>query len=149
MAPANCGPAYGHTLDWGLDVRSAGRVAGVPGKGGCLADPGGAAVGWRQLPYQCARRRAPRHPDGKPARHSLLDRRLGTGERVVLMVSPGVNERPRRLRWVAVAQALLWCAIGLGAFLLLAESVQNSAEFERLRPWILLVDLCGVIVLSV
>ena len=65
------------------------------------------------------------------------------------MVTPGVNERPRRLRWVAVAQALLWCAIGLGAFLLLAESVQNSAEFERLRPWILLVDLCGVIVLSV
>ncbi len=65
------------------------------------------------------------------------------------MVTPGVNERPPRLRWVAVAQALLWCAIGLGAFLLLAESVQNSAEFERLRPWILLVDLCGVIVLSV
>jgi len=50
---------------------------------------------------------------------------------------------------VAVAQALLWCAIGLGAFLLLAESVQNSAEFERLRPWILLVDFCGVIALSV
>jgi nitrogen fixation/metabolism regulation signal transduction histidine kinase len=65
------------------------------------------------------------------------------------MVTPGVNERPPRLRWVAVAQALLWCAIGLGAFLLLAESVQNSAEFERLRPWILLVDFCGVIVLSV
>ncbi len=65
------------------------------------------------------------------------------------MATPGVNERPRRLRWVAVAQALLWCAIGLGAFLLLAESVQNSAEFERLRPWILLVDFCGVIVLSV
>ena len=65
------------------------------------------------------------------------------------MVTPGVNERPRRLRWVAVAQALLWSAIGLGAFLLLAESVQNSAEFDRLRPWILLVDLCGVIALSV
>ncbi|HJX20252.1 MAG TPA: hypothetical protein VJ454_04625, partial [Steroidobacteraceae bacterium] len=60
-----------------------------------------------------------------------------------------MNERPPRLRWVAVAQALLWCAIGLGAFLLLAESVQNSSEFDRLQPWILLVDFCGVIVLSV
>ena len=39
------------------------------------------------------------------------------------MGTPGVNERPQRMRWVAVAQALLWCAIGLGAFLLLAESV--------------------------
>jgi len=60
-----------------------------------------------------------------------------------------VNERPRRLRRVAVAQALLWSAIGLGAFLLLAESVQNSAAFDRLRPWILLVDFGGVIALSV
>src|SRR6059058_5938174 len=65
------------------------------------------------------------------------------------MVTPGVNGRPRRLRWVAVAQALLWSAIGLGAFLLLAESVQNSSAFDRLRPWILLVDFGGVIVLSV
>src|SRR5260370_29825986 len=65
------------------------------------------------------------------------------------MVAPGVNERRPRLRWVAVAQALLWSAIGLGAFLLLAESVQNSSEFGRLQPWILLVDFCGVIVLSV
>ena len=65
------------------------------------------------------------------------------------MVTPGVSGRPPRLRWVAVAQALLWSAIGLGAFLLLAESVQNSSEFGRLQPWILLVDFCGVIVLSV
>ena len=65
------------------------------------------------------------------------------------MVTPGVSERPRRLRWVAVAQALLWSAIGLGAFLLLAESVQNSSAFGRLQPWILLVDFGGVIVLSV
>jgi nitrogen fixation/metabolism regulation signal transduction histidine kinase len=65
------------------------------------------------------------------------------------MATPGVNERAPRLRWVAVAQALLWSAIGLGAFLLLAESVQNSSEFGRLQPWILLVDFCGVIALSV
>ncbi|HEY0766540.1 MAG TPA: ATP-binding protein [Steroidobacteraceae bacterium] len=66
------------------------------------------------------------------------------------MVTAGVNARARRgLRWVAVAQGLLWSAIGLGAFLLLAKSVQNSSEFGRLQPWILLVDLCGVVALSV
>jgi len=42
------------------------------------------------------------------------------------MVTPGMSERPPRLRWWRFAQALLWSAIGLGAFLLLAESVQNS-----------------------
>jgi len=54
------------------------------------------------------------------------------------MVTPGVSARPPRgLRWVAVGQVLLWSAIGLGAFLLLAKSVQNSAEFGRLQLWIL------------
>ena len=66
------------------------------------------------------------------------------------MVTPGVSPRPpRALRWVAVGQALLWGAIGLGAFLLLAKSVQNSSEFGRLQPWILLVNIAGVIALSV
>ncbi len=65
------------------------------------------------------------------------------------MVAPGVAARAPRLRWTAGAQVLLWSAIGLGAFLLLAKSVQNSAEFEVLQPWILAVDFCGVIVLSV
>ena len=66
------------------------------------------------------------------------------------MVTPGVSPRPPRgLRWVAVGQVLLWSAIGLGAFLLLAKSVQNSAEFGRLQLWILLVDACGVVALSV
>ena len=66
------------------------------------------------------------------------------------MVAPGVSPRaPARLRWLAVGQVLLWSAIALGAFLLLAKSVQNSAEFGRLQLWILLVDVCGVIVLSV
>ena len=48
-----------------------------------------------------------------------------------------------------IGQVLLWVAIGLGAFLLLAKSVQNSPQFERLQPWILLFDACGVIALSV
>ncbi len=65
------------------------------------------------------------------------------------MVAPGVSERAPRLRWVAVAQALLWGAIGLGAFLLLAKSVQNSAQFESMQLWILAIDVCGVIALSV
>jgi nitrogen fixation/metabolism regulation signal transduction histidine kinase len=66
------------------------------------------------------------------------------------MVTPGVsNAPPRRLRWVAVGQGVLWAAIGLGAFLLLAKSVQNSPEFSRLQIWILLFDICGVIALSV
>ena len=53
------------------------------------------------------------------------------------------------MRWVAIGQAVLWSAIGLGAFLLLAKSVQNSAEFGRLQLWILGVDVCGVLALSV
>jgi two-component system, NtrC family, nitrogen regulation sensor histidine kinase NtrY len=53
------------------------------------------------------------------------------------------------MRWVAVGQAVLWSAIGLGAFGLLAKSVQNSAEFGRLQLWILGVDICGVLALSV
>jgi nitrogen fixation/metabolism regulation signal transduction histidine kinase len=66
------------------------------------------------------------------------------------MVTAGVSARPPRgLRWVAVGQVLLWSAIGLGAFLLLAKSVQNSAEFGRLQLWILLVDAFGVIGMSV
>jgi len=44
---------------------------------------------------------------------------------------------------------VLWGAIGLGAFLLLAKSVQNSPQFGRLQIWILAFDICAVIVLSV
>jgi nitrogen fixation/metabolism regulation signal transduction histidine kinase len=65
------------------------------------------------------------------------------------MVTPGVIGRPpRAMRWVAVGQVLLWIAIGLGAFLLLAKSVQNSSAFGRLQLWILVVDACAVIALS-
>jgi two-component system, NtrC family, nitrogen regulation sensor histidine kinase NtrY len=60
-----------------------------------------------------------------------------------------VSERAPRLRWLAIAQVALWSAIGLGAFLLLAKSVQNSSQFQSMQPWILLIDLCGVIALSV
>jgi nitrogen fixation/metabolism regulation signal transduction histidine kinase len=44
----------------------------------------------------------------------------------------------------------LWGVVGLGALLLLlAKSVQNSAEFGRLQPWILLLNLAGVFTLVV
>ncbi len=54
----------------------------------------------------------------------------------------------RGFRWIAVGQVLLWSAIGGGAFLLLAKSVQNSSEFGRLQLWILGIDVCGVIALT-
>ena len=66
------------------------------------------------------------------------------------MVTPRVSgAAPRRLRWMAVGQIVLWSAIGLGAFLLLAKSVQNSPEFGRLQIWILAFDICAVFALSV
>jgi nitrogen fixation/metabolism regulation signal transduction histidine kinase len=66
------------------------------------------------------------------------------------MVTPGLSSRPPgRLRWVAVGQGVLWSAIGLGAFLLLAKSVQNSSQFEHLQLSILLLDICAVVALTV
>jgi nitrogen fixation/metabolism regulation signal transduction histidine kinase len=47
-----------------------------------------------------------------------------------------------------VALGIFWAVIGVAAFLLLAKSVQNSAEFERLQPWILLLNVCAVLVLT-
>ena len=65
------------------------------------------------------------------------------------MVSPGVTAPATWwTRWSGVAQVTLWGAIGVGALLLLAKSVQNSGEFGRLQPWILLLNLTGVIALS-
>ena len=40
-------------------------------------------------------------------------------------------------------------AAGIGALLLLARSVENSAQFSRWQPWILLVNICGAIALMV
>ena len=54
----------------------------------------------------------------------------------------------RRARLSAVALGVLFSVIGVGAFLLLAKSVQNSAEFARLQWWILLLNGCLVLVLA-
>jgi nitrogen fixation/metabolism regulation signal transduction histidine kinase len=64
------------------------------------------------------------------------------------MVTAGLTPPPvQKPRWRAVALVLLWAAIGAGALLLLAKSVQNSGEFSRLQPWILLLNIVGVIAL--
>ena len=73
------------------------------------------------------------------------------------MVTPGLKgslpsgEAPARAAagWRAPALLTLWGAIGVGALLLLAKSVQNSSAFDRLQPWILLLNLVGVVALSV
>ena len=65
------------------------------------------------------------------------------------MVSPGVTAPTTWwTRWSGVALVVFWGAIGVGALLLLAKSVQNSGEFGRLQPLILLLNLVGVIALS-
>jgi nitrogen fixation/metabolism regulation signal transduction histidine kinase len=66
------------------------------------------------------------------------------------MVTPSVNgEQPARTAWGGRALVLLWGAIGVGALLLLAKSVQNSSAFDRLQPWILLLNITGVIALTI
>ncbi|HET7757479.1 MAG TPA: ATP-binding protein [Steroidobacteraceae bacterium] len=66
------------------------------------------------------------------------------------MVAAGLNpQAQRRARRNALVLGVFWAVIGLGAFLLLAKSVQNSAEFERLQRWILLLNVCAVLVLTV
>ena len=58
------------------------------------------------------------------------------------------NLTPRR-PWGTYALALLWATIGVSALLMLAKSVQNSSDFGRLQPWILLLNAIGVIGLTV
>src|SRR6266850_352767 len=66
------------------------------------------------------------------------------------MVTPGVNgEQTARTSWGSRALVVLWGAIGVGALLLLAKSVQNSSAFDRLQPWILLLNITGVIALTI
>jgi nitrogen fixation/metabolism regulation signal transduction histidine kinase len=66
------------------------------------------------------------------------------------MVTAGVSgEQKTPSAWRVPAFVVLWTAIGLGALLLLAKSVQNSSAFDRLQPWILLLNITGVIALLV
>src|SRR5579862_3416305 len=66
------------------------------------------------------------------------------------MVTTGVNGEPRPWsRRSGYALLVLWGAIAAGSLLLLAKSVQNSSEFIRLQPWILLINVVSVIALSI
>src|SRR3984893_8864657 len=66
------------------------------------------------------------------------------------MVPPDVNgEQTARTSWGGPALMLLWAAVGVGALLLLARSVQNSSAFDRLQPWILLLNITGVVALTI
>ncbi len=66
------------------------------------------------------------------------------------MVTPSVNDdETEGRRWGGRALVVLWAAIGIGALLLLAKSVQNSSAFDRLQPWILLLNITGVIALII
>jgi nitrogen fixation/metabolism regulation signal transduction histidine kinase len=59
------------------------------------------------------------------------------------------NLTPPRRPWGSYAQALLWASVGASALLMLAKSVQHSSDFERWLPWILLLNIIGVIGLTV
>jgi nitrogen fixation/metabolism regulation signal transduction histidine kinase len=66
------------------------------------------------------------------------------------MVTPSVNgDQAASPSWRSRALVVLWGAIGVGALLLLAKSVQNSSAFDRLQPWILLLNITGVIALVI
>jgi nitrogen fixation/metabolism regulation signal transduction histidine kinase len=65
------------------------------------------------------------------------------------MVAPSVNGEERAPpAWRGPALLALWGAIGVGALLLLATSVQNSSAFDRLQVWVLLLNLIGVVALT-
>ena len=64
------------------------------------------------------------------------------------MVTSSVNEERRtRIRPGSAVLLALWIAIGAGAVMLLLKSVQNSAEFGRLQPAVLILNVIGVIAL--
>ena len=66
------------------------------------------------------------------------------------MVTPSVNDdQEARARWGGRALVVLWAAVGGGALLLLAKTVQNSSAFDRFEPWILLLNITGVIALII
>ncbi|MGC1457203.1 MAG: ATP-binding protein [Steroidobacteraceae bacterium] len=59
------------------------------------------------------------------------------------------NLTPPRRPWGTYAQGLLWATIGTSALLMLAKSVQNSSQFSRMHAWILLLNVIGVVGLTV
>ena len=57
---------------------------------------------------------------------------------------------PRALkRWGLRVLTVLGSGAGVWALLLLAHSAENSADFNRRQPWILLLNICAVLTLGV
>ena len=52
-------------------------------------------------------------------------------------------------RWAPRVLTLLGSVAGAWALLLLAHSAENSADFNRRQPWILLLNICAVLALGV
>ena len=52
-------------------------------------------------------------------------------------------------RWAPRALTLLGSITGVWALLLLAHSAENSADFNRRQPWIILLNICAVLALGV
>jgi nitrogen fixation/metabolism regulation signal transduction histidine kinase len=52
-------------------------------------------------------------------------------------------------RWGLRALILLGCGAGVWALLLLVHGTDNSADFNRRQPWILLLNICAVLALGV
>jgi nitrogen fixation/metabolism regulation signal transduction histidine kinase len=52
-------------------------------------------------------------------------------------------------RWGLRGLIALGCGAGVWALLLLAHSVENTADFNRRQPWILLLNTCAVLTLGV
>jgi nitrogen fixation/metabolism regulation signal transduction histidine kinase len=52
-------------------------------------------------------------------------------------------------RWRAYGTIVLAALVGIAVLTLLARSVENSSQFSRWQPWVLLVNIVGVIVLAV
>jgi PAS domain S-box-containing protein len=64
-----------------------------------------------------------------------------------MVVADVSGATPQRRRVRAIAAIALWSVIGLTALMLLARSTQNSSEFGRLQPWIVLLNVIGVVAL--
>ena len=52
-------------------------------------------------------------------------------------------------RWGLRGLIVLGCGAGVWALLLLAHGAENSADFNRRQPWILLLNICAVLALGV
>ncbi|MGC4029393.1 MAG: ATP-binding protein [Steroidobacteraceae bacterium] len=64
-------------------------------------------------------------------------------------MDPAALKPVARKRWRSYGFVLLAALTCLSVLLLLARSVENASQFSRWQPWILLVNLIGVVVLAV